>query len=47
MILVIAAKQKSLIQRFTLVSFHEIADSQVQQALPFDGIDYRVLQQAA
>jgi hypothetical protein len=42
-----AAKNKSLIQRFTQVSLHEIADEKVQQALPFDGIDYRVLHQAA
>ena len=46
-ILVEAAKNKSLIQRFAQVSFHEIADSHVQGLLPFDGIDYRVLQQAA
>jgi len=46
-ILVEAAKNKSLISRFTQVSLHEIADVPVQQALPFDGIDYRVLQSAA
>lgn len=46
-ILVEAAKNKSQIQRLTQVSFLEIADPRVQQALPFDGIDYRVLHQAA
>lgn len=46
-ILIEAAKNKPLINRFTHVSFHEIANAQLQQVLPFDGIDYRVLQQAA
>lgn len=42
-----AAESKSLIKRFTQVSLHEIMTPEVQQALPFDGIDYRVLQQVA
>lgn len=42
-----AAQNKALIKRFTQVSFHDIADLSSQQVLPFDGIDYRVLQQAA
>jgi hypothetical protein len=46
-ILIEAAKNKPLIKRFTQVSIHEIADAAVQQALPFDGIDYRVLQAVA
>lgn len=46
-ILVEAAKNKARIKRFSQVSIHEIAGGPVQQALPFDGIDYRVLQAAA
>ena len=45
-VLVGAAKNKSLIQRFAQVSFHDIADVNVQQALPFSGIEYRVLRAA-
>jgi hypothetical protein len=46
-VLVEAAKNKSLRKRFGQVSFHDIADVNVQEALPFSGIDYRVLRQAA
>jgi hypothetical protein len=46
-VLVEAAKNKTLIKRFGQVSFHDIADSKVQEALPFSGIDYRVLRQVA
>jgi hypothetical protein len=46
-VLVEAAKNKSRLQRFTQVSIHEIATGPVQQALPFDGIDYRVVQMMA
>jgi len=46
-ILVEAAQNKSHIQRFSQVSLHDIADALTQRALPFDGIDYRVLQIAA
>lgn len=46
-VLLEAAKNKSLIKRFAQVSFHDIVDSNVQDAIPFNGIDYRVLRQAA
>jgi hypothetical protein len=42
-----ANQNKSLLQRFDTVSFHDIADLQVQSQIPFTGIDYRVIQQKA
>jgi hypothetical protein len=42
-----AAQHKSSIKFFAQVSFHEILDAKSQLQIPFDGIDYRVLQQAA
>ena len=42
-----AAQNKSSLRRFASVSFHDIADHNVQGKLPFSGIDYRVIQQVA
>jgi hypothetical protein len=42
-----AAQHKGSIKYFAQVSFHELLDDKAQQEIPFDGIDYRVLQQAA
>lgn len=42
-----AAQHKSSIKLFAQVSFHEIIDAKSQLEIPFDGIDYRVLHQAA
>jgi len=42
-----AAQNKSLIRPFAQVSFHGVLDAGARRAIPFDGIDYRVLQQAA
>jgi hypothetical protein len=42
-----AAQYKSSIRPFAQVSFHEVLDDGARQAIPFDGIDYRVLQEAA
>jgi hypothetical protein len=42
-----AAKNKGSIKKFAQVSLHEIADAPIQNGLPFDGIDYRVLEHAA
>jgi len=42
-----AAKYKKSIQHFAQISFHEIMDATAQAAIPFDGIDYRVLKAAA
>jgi len=43
-----AAQNKNSIKRFATVSFHEVLhDHSAQQAIPFDGIDYRVLLAAA
>jgi hypothetical protein len=46
-----AAQHKSAIRQFAQVSFHEILSASesndVQMAIPFDGINYRVLKAAA
>jgi hypothetical protein len=42
-----ANENKALLRRFGSVSFHDIADLKVQNQIPFTGIDYRVIQQAA
>jgi len=43
-----AAQKKTAISRLSQVSFHEILDDvKAQEAVPFDGIDYRVLGSAA
>jgi|HubBroStandDraft_6_1064221.scaffolds.fasta_scaffold514468_1 hypothetical protein len=42
-----AAQHKSSIKLFAQISFHEILDAKTQLAIPFDGIDYRVLQKTA
>ena len=42
-----AAEHKPSIKLFAQVSFHEIVDAKLQMQIPFDGIDYRVLRQAA
>jgi hypothetical protein len=42
-----AAQFKSSIKPFAQVSFHGVLDAGARNAIPFDGIDYRVLQQAA
>jgi hypothetical protein len=45
-----AAEHKDSIKHFASVSFHEILagkDGKIEKALPFGGIDYRVLCQAA
>ena len=42
-----AAKQKFSIRQFMHVSFHDITTEEVQRELPFNGIDYRVMRQAA
>jgi hypothetical protein len=42
-----AAHHKANIKQFAQVSFHEILDLKSQQAIPFDGISYRVLEAAA
>ena len=42
-----AAQHKSSIKRFGQVSFHEILEDKDQIGIPFDGIDYRYLTQAA
>jgi hypothetical protein len=41
-----AAQHKANIKKFAQVSFYEILDRGSQTAIPFDGIDYRVLQAA-
>lgn len=46
-ILMEAALHKSAIKPLANVSFHEVLDARAQLAIPFDGIDYRVLHQAA
>ncbi len=42
-----AAQHKSSIKPFAQVSFHEVLDAGSRKSIPFDGIDYRVLQQRA
>ncbi|MGA2215558.1 MAG: hypothetical protein ABSH31_19955 [Bryobacteraceae bacterium] len=42
-----AAEHKTSIKKFAQVSFHEILDAKSQLEIPFDGIEYRVLRQAA
>src|ERR1700735_2146418 len=42
-----AAEHKSSIKLFAQVSFHEILNTESQLKIPFDGIEYRVLRQAA
>jgi hypothetical protein len=42
-----AAKHKYAIKQFMQVSFHDIARDEVQKAIPFTGIEYRVMRQAA
>ena len=42
-----AAKYKSCIRPLAHVSFHEIVEKETRAKIPFDGIDYRVLRQAA
>lgn len=42
-----AARNKAAINKYYHVSFHEIADKKTQEALPFDGIEYRVIRHAA
>jgi hypothetical protein len=42
-----AAQHKNSIKEFAQVSFHEILDDKAQKFMPFDGIDYRVLEHAA
>jgi hypothetical protein len=42
-----AALHKALIQPFAQVSFHEVLDAKSMKSFPFDGIDFRVLHQAA
>src|SRR5438552_18177976 len=46
-ILTEAAENKASIKRFAQVSFHEILDAKSQLQVPFDRIDYRLLQRAA
>jgi len=42
-----AADNKPAIKRFAWISLHEVLAPEAQQKIPFDGIDYRVLQAAA
>ena len=42
-----AARHKLSIKPLAHVSFHEILGEETQAKIPFDGIEYRVLQQAA
>ena len=39
-----AAAKKSSIKPYLQVSFHKVVDEASRKALPFDGIDYRLLQ---
>jgi hypothetical protein len=39
-----AAANKQSIKKYKQISLHEILDTDIQKALPFDGIEYRFLQ---